>query len=76
VSASVEVAEAYRHCEAVTRREAANFYYGIRLLDRDRRQAMCAVYAFARRVDDIGDGELAHEQKLSLLDRGRRRSGP
>ncbi|MHB8242330.1 MAG: phytoene/squalene synthase family protein [Solirubrobacteraceae bacterium] len=65
---SVEVAEAYSHCEAVTRREAANFYYGIRLLDRDRRRAMCAVYAFARRVDDIGDGELAHEHKLRLLD--------
>ncbi len=65
---SEEVAEAYRHCEAVTRREAANFYYGIRLLDRGRRQAMCAVYAFARRVDDIGDGALEHEDKLRLLD--------
>ena len=35
---------------------AANFYYGIRLLPRGRRRAMCAVYAFARRIDDIGDG--------------------
>ncbi len=64
----VEVAEAYRHCEAVTRTEAANFYYGIRLLDRERRQAMSAVYAFARRVDDIGDGTLAREEKLIRLD--------
>lgn len=60
--------EAYRHCEEITRATAANFYYGIRLLPPERRRAMCAVYAFARRVDDIGDGPLAREQKLRLLD--------
>jgi phytoene synthase len=60
--------EAYRECEAITRRTAANFYYGIRLLAPERRRAMCAVYAFARRVDDIGDGTLAHEDKLRGLD--------
>ena len=53
--AAVEVEEAYRRCEQTTRDAAANFYYGIRLLPRSKRQAMCAVYAFARRVDDIGD---------------------
>jgi 15-cis-phytoene synthase len=68
MSAPPDVAAAYRHCEAVTRREAANFHYGIRLLDRRRRQGMSAVYAFARRVDDIGDGTLADEEKLRLLD--------
>jgi phytoene synthase len=52
---ALEIAHCYRQCEQITRREAANFYYGIRLLPRDRRQAMCAVYAFARRIDDIGD---------------------
>jgi phytoene synthase len=60
--------EAYRQCEAITRRTAANFYYGIRLLPPERRRAMCAVYAFARRVDDIGDGSLAPEDKLRRLD--------
>jgi 15-cis-phytoene synthase len=60
--------EAYRQCEAITRRTAANFYYGIRLLPRERRRAMCAVYAFARRVDDIGDGGLAPQEKLRRLD--------
>src|ERR1700742_314777 len=55
--AALEVEHAYRECEQITRREAANFYYGIRLLPRFKRQAMCAVYAFARRVDDIGDGD-------------------
>jgi phytoene synthase len=60
---------AYRSCEAITRREAANFFYGIRLLPPDKRRAMCAVYAFARRVDDIGDGDLPHDFKLAALER-------
>jgi phytoene synthase len=61
-------AAAYRYCESVTRTQAANFYYGIRLLARDRRRAMCAVYAFARRVDDIGDGSAEGPEKLHQLD--------
>ncbi len=68
MSTAAEIAEAYRHCEAVTRAQAANFFYGIRLLPGERRRAMCAVYAFARRVDDIGDGTLAREEKLRRLD--------
>ena len=52
---ALEIAHCYRQCEQITRHEAANFYYGIRLLPRQRRDAMCAVYAFARRIDDIGD---------------------
>src|SRR5436190_5481041 len=58
---------AYARCEAITRRRAGNFFYGIRLLPRDKRRAMCAVYAFARRVDDIGDGELESARKLDAL---------
>jgi 15-cis-phytoene synthase len=68
VSSDAGVEGAYRHCQAVTRAQAANFFYGIRLLPRERRQAMCAVYAFARRVDDIGDGTLPREEKLRRLD--------
>lgn len=68
MNATVEIADAYSHCEAITRKQAANFFYGIRLLPRERRQAMCAAYAFARRVDDIGDGTLPREEKLRLLD--------
>jgi phytoene synthase len=59
---------AYAACEAITRAQAANFFYGIRLLARERRNAISAVYAFARRVDDIGDGELEPARKLELLD--------
>jgi 15-cis-phytoene synthase len=59
---------AYRQCESLTRAAAGNFYYGIRLLPAPKRRAMCAVYAYARRVDDIGDGELAPDEKLCRLD--------
>ncbi len=68
MSSGEEVLAAYRHCEAVTRKQAANFFYGIRLLPRERRRAMCAAYAFARRVDDIGDGTLEQPEKLCRLD--------
>jgi 15-cis-phytoene synthase len=65
---AIELEHAYRACEDITRREAANFHYGIRLLPRDKRQAMSAVYAFARRVDDIGDGDGEPVAKLAALD--------
>ncbi len=68
VSSTIDTSEAYDRCEAITRAQAANFYYGIRLLARERRRAMCAAYAFARRIDDIGDGELAHAEKLRQLE--------
>ena len=64
---ALEIEHAYRRCEQITRREAANFYYGIRLLPRSKRQAMSAVYAFARRIDDIGDGALKPELQLAAL---------
>ena len=64
---AIEIERAYDSCEEVTRRAAANFYYGIRLLPRPKRQAMSAVYAFARRVDDIGDGNLDTGTALAAL---------
>jgi len=63
----VNVERAYAYCESVTRSRAANFYYGIRLLPPDRRRGMYAVYAMARRMDDIGDGTLPDEVKLERL---------
>lgn len=68
---AIEIEHCYAECEQITRRAAANFYYGIRLLPRDRRLAMCAVYAFARRVDDIGDREGDRDVRLRAL-RGER----
>jgi phytoene synthase len=60
--------EAYRHCTDVTNREARNFAWGIRLLPPAKRRALCAVYALARRVDDIGDGDLPPDEKRRRLD--------
>jgi 15-cis-phytoene synthase len=61
------VAAAYRYCEIVTGQHARNFAYGIRLLPAAKRRALSAVYAFARRVDDIGDGLLPPAVKETRL---------
>ena len=61
------LAAAYDECEAITRREARNFAYGIRLLRAPERQAMSAIYALARRIDDIGDGTEPAPVKLAAL---------
>jgi 15-cis-phytoene synthase len=66
------IAQAYRECEQITWSQARNFAYGIRLLPPAKRQALAAVYAFARRVDDIGDGTLPASEKLGELERARR----
>ncbi|MFE3934240.1 squalene/phytoene synthase family protein, partial [Streptomyces goshikiensis] len=65
---SAPISAAYSYCEAVTGAQARNFAYGIRLLPTDKRHAMSALYAFSRRVDDIGDGTLAPEAKLTRLE--------
>jgi phytoene synthase len=61
------VEQAYRVCASITRRQAGNFHHGIRLLPPQKRRALCAVYAFARRVDDVGDGALPTGEKLTRL---------
>jgi len=52
-----ELAESYRACCRLARRAAKNFYYAFWTLPRDKRRAMCALYAFFRRTDDLGDDE-------------------
>jgi phytoene synthase len=66
-AAAADVAAAYRQCETITRQEAKNFAYGIALLPGDKRRALSAVYAFARRIDDIGDGTLPVPDKIAAL---------
>jgi phytoene synthase len=63
----MDLSAAYDRCEEITRHEAKNFAYGIRLLPPGRRRAMAALYALARRVDDIGDGSDPVETKLVRL---------
>ncbi|KUL59153.1 presqualene diphosphate synthase HpnD [Streptomyces albidoflavus] len=67
ISLPAPVLAAYSYCETVTGSEARNFAYGIRLLPVAERRAMSALYAFSRRVDDIGDGTLAPEVKADRL---------
>lgn len=50
-----QLAVAYSVCRGITRRAAKNFYYAFLVLPRPKRQALCAVYAFMRRCDDIID---------------------
>lgn len=59
--------DAFAQCEAITRHEAKNFAYGIQLLHRPERQALSAVYALARRIDDIGDGDAPAARRLADL---------
>ena len=55
---------AYSVCKGITRTAAKNFYYAFLVLPRRKREALCAVYAFMRRCDDITD-----EPALSLAER-------
>ena len=64
----MSVPEAYAEVARITRREAKNFAYGIMLLPREKRQAIAAIYAFARRVDDVADGDLPPEEKRAELE--------
>jgi len=62
---------AYEHCRQVARASGSSFYAGMRLLPPDRRAALFAVYALARRIDDIADGDLSAGNKLVALERER-----
>jgi presqualene diphosphate synthase len=49
------------------RAASSSFYWAMRLLERPRREAMFAVYAFCRAVDDIADSDGAVARKKALL---------
>ena len=53
---SVTLEESYRRCGEIARRTGKNFFYSFIVLPPAKRQAMCAIYAFMRRSDDIADG--------------------
>ena len=50
-----QIAESYRWCRDLCRRSSSNFTLSFRLLDPPRRNAMYALYAFARICDDLAD---------------------
>jgi phytoene synthase len=61
------LARSYAYCERLARREAGNFYHGFRVLPRRQRLAMCALYAFLRIADDLGDEAGSAGVKKQLL---------
>jgi phytoene synthase len=67
----VELTEAYAECERITWSQARNFAYGIRLLPPHKRRGLAVVYAFARRIDDIGDGTMPADEKIAALEQAR-----
>lgn len=52
-----ELTAAYAFCRSIARREAKNFYYSFLALPAPRKNAICAIYAFMRKADDLADDE-------------------
>jgi 15-cis-phytoene synthase len=67
--APAQLTMAYSVCRGITRANAKNFYYAFLVLPKRKRQALCAVYAFMRRCDDIADDpSLSLEERRFKLD--------
>src|SRR5262245_57384991 len=64
VPTSSQLAIAYSVCRGITRAAARNFYYAFLVLPTSKRRALCAVYAYMRRCDDIAD-----DSSISLPER-------
>ncbi len=66
---SSQIAVAYSVCRSIARSAAKNFYYAFLVLPSAKRQALCAVYAFMRRCDDISDdGNLPPYERRQKLE--------
>ncbi|HXN24167.1 MAG TPA: squalene synthase HpnC [Candidatus Dormibacteraeota bacterium] len=59
------LARSYSECHGVVRAAASNFYYAFYLLPSAKRDALAALYAFMRLVDDVADeaGDVASKQR-------------
>lgn len=65
---SEELAQSYRYCREVAKKQARNFYYSFLVLPRDKGNAMCAVYAFMRYCDDIADEPGVNRDRKRMLE--------
>jgi phytoene synthase len=69
VSDQISIEHAYAACRTIARREAKNFYYAFVALPEPRRNAICAIYAFMRKADDLADEEsVPREERRRQLD--------
>ncbi len=65
---AITLDEAYAACRSIAKREAKNFYYAFVALPEQRRNAICAIYAFMRQADDLADDEnLPREERRRRL---------
>src|SRR5581483_2666112 len=66
------IANAAQYCTKLTQRSRSNFYYAFLFLPRERREALEAVYAYCRLVDDVVDEEAPEAQKREGIEKWRR----
>lgn len=71
VDTPLTLMEAQAHVYSVVRRSGSSFYAAMRILPQEKRQAMYAIYAFCREVDDIADEPGDLNDKLADLGRWR-----
>ncbi|MFP6710929.1 MAG: presqualene diphosphate synthase HpnD [Rhodospirillales bacterium] len=53
---------------SIVKKSGTSFYWAMRLLPQEKRDAMFAIYAFCREVDDIADGDEKPSTKREKLD--------
>lgn len=59
--------QSLEYVTAVVQRSGTSFYWAMRLLPVAKREAMYAIYAFCREVDDIADDPGATDEKMRRL---------
>ena len=52
---SLALAASYQRCHRIARASHSNFYYAFFLLPKPKRDALAALYAFMRLIDDVSD---------------------
>jgi phytoene synthase len=68
-TAAPSLEDCYAICRAIAKREAKNFYYSFVALPPERRNAICAIYAFMRKADDLSDDEtISRDMRRKQLD--------
>ena len=73
-AASISLAESHAFCARVTRTQARNFFYGLRLLPAEKRAGMFALYAYMRYADDLADDPSQQDVKARMAQLERFRS--